>query len=85
MHLLCMHKIMIESQNHKRVWVGKNLKGHLVPASLPWARTAFTEPDNNSFEFAKAISTSCMWSKHEDVSLYSIKSQFGTQLTECMY
>jgi len=33
-------KIMLtESQNHRMVWVGRELKGHLVPTLLPWVGT----------------------------------------------
>jgi len=27
------------------VWVGRDLKDHLVPTSLPWARTRSARPD----------------------------------------
>jgi len=33
-----------ESQNHRMVWVGRDLKDHLVPTPLPWAETPSTKP-----------------------------------------
>jgi len=33
------------SQNHRMVWVGRDLTDHLVPTSLPWAGTPSTGPD----------------------------------------
>ena len=30
---------LIESQNHRMVWVGRGLKHHLVPNPLPWTGT----------------------------------------------
>jgi len=33
-----------ESWNHRIVWVGRDLKDHLVPTPLPWAGTAYTRP-----------------------------------------
>jgi len=35
---------VIESQDHQMVWVGRDLKHHLVPGPLPWAGTPFTTP-----------------------------------------
>ena len=29
----------LSRQNHRMVWVGRNLKDHLVPTPLPWAGT----------------------------------------------
>ena len=34
----------IESQNHRMVWVGRDLKDHLFPTPLPWAGTSSTRP-----------------------------------------
>ena len=36
---------IIESQNHRMIWVGRDLKGHLIPNCLPWAGTPSTRPD----------------------------------------
>jgi len=35
----------IESYNHRTVWLGRNLKDHLVPTLLPWAGTPSTRSD----------------------------------------
>jgi len=29
---------------HRMVWVGRDLKDHLVPSPLPWTGTPFTRP-----------------------------------------
>jgi len=35
------------SQNHRMVWVGQDLKDHLVPTPLPWTGTPSTRPDRS--------------------------------------
>jgi len=32
------------AQNHRMVWVGRDLKDHLIPTPLPWAGTSSTRP-----------------------------------------
>jgi len=34
----------MELQNHRKVWVGRDLKDHLLPTPLPWAGTPCTRP-----------------------------------------
>jgi len=43
---ICEHSfwLVIESQNHRTLWVGRNLKGHLIPIPLPWAGTPSNRP-----------------------------------------
>ena len=36
--------LLFSRQNHRIVWVGKDLKDHLVPVFLPWAGTPSTRP-----------------------------------------
>lgn len=36
-----------QSENHRMTQVGRNLKGHLIPASLPWAGTYSTQSPSN--------------------------------------
>jgi len=35
---------VIESRSHRVVWVGRDLKDHLIPTPLPWAGTPSTRP-----------------------------------------
>jgi len=37
-----------ERRNHRMVWVGRDLKGHLVPTPLTWAGTSSTRPVSQS-------------------------------------
>ena len=39
-----IHELVLESWNHRMVWVGRDLKDHLVPTPLPWAGTSSTSP-----------------------------------------
>jgi len=36
--------VFTESQNHRMVWVRRDLIDHLVPTPLPWAGTPSTRP-----------------------------------------
>jgi len=47
--LLEINHIIIASQNHRMVWVGKDLKDHLVPTPLPGAGTSSTRPGCSEF------------------------------------
>ena len=49
-----LHNIrIIESQNNRMVWVGMDLKYHLVPNPLPWAGTYTTRPGCSKADFVK--------------------------------
>lgn len=43
-HDIYFHRI-IESQNHNKAWVGKDLKEHLIPTPLPWTGKPPTRSD----------------------------------------
>lgn len=37
-----MKRVNLESWNHRVAWVGRDIKGHLLPTSLPWPGTLST-------------------------------------------
>jgi len=64
----------IDSLNHRMVWVGRDLKDHLVPTTLPWAGTPYTRPGCSELHptcpwtFPRRGQPQLLWATHSSAS-----------------